>query len=138
TSRVAGIVNLRDGPAAIISQPILKSDNRGPIAGTVIMGRWIDAQELNHLGEVTHLDLNMIPLGSPQASIETVEAATHLSSKSPQYVREIDDEQVGAYHLIEDIYQKPTLILKLTLPRTIYHQGRISLLQYMFLLLAAG
>jgi two-component system cell cycle sensor histidine kinase/response regulator CckA len=138
TSRVAGIVNLRDGPAAIISQPILMSDNRGPIAGMVIMGRWIDAQELNHLGEVTHLDLNLIPLGSPQASNETIEAATHLSAQSPQYVREIDDEQVGAYRLIEDIYKKPTLILKLTLPRTIYHQGSISLLQYMFLLLAAG
>src|SRR3984885_12597448 len=71
SSRAIGIINLRDGPAIISSQPILTSDNRGPIAGTFVVGRWLDGQELDQLGEVTHLDLNVIPLGSAQASTET-------------------------------------------------------------------
>jgi len=137
-SKVMGLINLRDGPAIISSQPILTSDNRGPIAGTFIVGRWLDGQELDQLGEVTHLDLNIIPLGSSQASSETVEAATHLTTASREYIRAIDDENLGAYRLVDDIYGKPTLVLKLTLPRTFYHQGRVSLLQFMFLLLAAG
>jgi sensor domain CHASE-containing protein len=91
-SKVMGLINLRDGPAIISSQPILTSDNRGPIAGTFIVGRWLDGQELDQLGEVTHLDLNIIPLGSSQASSETVEAATHLTTASREYIRAIDDE----------------------------------------------
>jgi two-component system cell cycle sensor histidine kinase/response regulator CckA len=138
SSKAVGLINLRDGPAIISSQPILTSDNHGPIEGTFVVGRWVDGQELDHLGEVTHLDLNLIPLGSSQASQETAEATTHLTGDSRQYIRAIDDENLGAYRLVDDIYGKPTLILKLTLPRTFYHQGRVSLLQFMFLLLAAG
>ena len=138
STRVTGILNLREGPALIASQPILTSDNHSPVAGTIIMGRWLDAQEMDLLGELTHLDVNLIARGSTLESFGTLAAATHLTANSPQYIHETDNEHVGAFRLIDDVYGKPNLILKLNLPRTIYHQGRVSLLQFMFLLLAVG
>jgi sensor domain CHASE-containing protein len=43
-SEVAGIALLNDIPVLIVSVPILKSDDSGPVNGTLIMGQYIDKE----------------------------------------------------------------------------------------------
>ncbi len=45
---------------------------------------------------------------------------------------------LAGYEELKDLYGKPALIIQVLLPRTIYEQGRNSLLQFLFLLLAAA
>src|SRR5271157_2252199 len=47
-----GIVLLPEGPLLISSQPILTSEGKGPVKGTLIIGRYLDS-ELKHLSEMT-------------------------------------------------------------------------------------
>ena len=42
TDIVNGIINLDSGPILIVSQPVLKSDKSGPIAGSMVWGFYID------------------------------------------------------------------------------------------------
>ena len=136
--RTAGIINLEKGPALVVSQPILTSDNRGPIEGAVVMGRWLDAEEIESIGSTAHLDLDFVPLHSSELSSRDSAALIRLSTAFPRLVAPIDSRTIVAYHLLDDVDGKPAGVLKMSMPRDMYQQARISLIQFFVLLLAAA
>jgi PAS domain S-box-containing protein len=64
--------------------------------------------------------------------------ASAISREHRIVTRTFDKESLAAYTTLNDIYGKPALILRILMPRKIYHQGRASLLQFLLLLLAAA
>jgi adenylate cyclase len=58
----AGMVLLPEGPLLVAARPILNSQGEGPIHGTLIMGRYFDAAELEYVGTLTGLPLTSYPL----------------------------------------------------------------------------
>jgi two-component system, cell cycle sensor histidine kinase and response regulator CckA len=136
--RTAGIINLEKGPALVVSQPILTSDNRGPIQGAVVMGRWLDAGEIDSIGATAHLDLDFVPLHSSELSPRDSAALIRLSTAFPRLVAPIDSRTIVAYHLLDDVDGKPAGVLKMSMPRNMYQQARISLIQFFVLLLASA
>jgi sensor domain CHASE-containing protein len=64
-----GIVLLPDGPVLISSYPIVTSEEKGPIRGTLIMGRYLDSKEIKHLAETTHLSLTINQIKYAQANL---------------------------------------------------------------------
>lgn len=137
-SRAIGLLVLANGPALVVSQPILTSDNRGPVEGAVLMGRWLDSQEVGELGEMTHLSLNVAALNSLRTSLKLADITAQLTPDSPELIRPIDAQSMEACRLVNDIDGKPALLLSIDLPRRMYQQGRVSMLQFMVLLLAGG
>jgi PAS domain S-box-containing protein len=131
----SGIVVLSEGPALVVSQPILTSDNRGPVAGTFVMGRWLDAQELSRLSAVTHIDMTVAVLKDRSASAQ---AERHLSEGPEQWIHVLDDHTIAGDQYLDDISGKPAILVTVNIPRTIYQQGRLSLVQFIILLLAAS
>ena len=101
--RTAGIITLDQGPALVVSQPILTSDNRGPIEGAVVMGRWLDAEEVESIGATAHLDLDFVPLHSSELSSRDSAALIRLSTAFPRLVAPIDSRTIVAYHLLDDV-----------------------------------
>ena len=138
TSDVQGILDLPGGPVLVDSRPILTSDSRGPVAGTMIMGRVLDASEIKHLAEMTLMPIEDQSLSSRALSPDFQMAASAITKGRPIFTRALDSESFAAYEQLPDIYGKPVLILRVLLPRTIYDQGHTSLLQFLLLLLAAG
>src|SRR5580692_4776334 len=137
-SRVSGILMLPDGPAIVDSRPILMSDSRGPIAGTVVMGRLLDTNELARLGSVTHLGLIGQRVDQPSLSPDFQKANQEISTTNPVSIQSVGDNSLAAYQRIDDIYGQPALLIQVRLPRTIYEQGRTSQLQFLLLLIAAA
>jgi two-component system, cell cycle sensor histidine kinase and response regulator CckA len=136
--RAAGIIALEYGPALVVSQPILTSDNRGPVEGAVVMGRWLDAQEIDSIGATAHLDLDFVPLHSSDVSSRDTAALLRLSSAFPRLVAPADTRTIIAYHLLNDVDGKPAGVLRMRMPRNMYQQARVSLLQFFVLLLASA
>ena len=137
-SKVAGILDLPDGPALVDSRSILASDATGPIAGTLIMGRLLDAAEIQHLADLTLMPVDAQTLSSATLSPDFRAAAAAISKGSPRFIHPLNSESLAAYQELDDIYGRPTVILRVLLPRTIYEQGHTSLLQFLLLLIAAG
>ena len=52
-SSITGIVLIPEGPMLVASRPILTSEEAGPIRGTLIMGRYFAASEVENLAKVT-------------------------------------------------------------------------------------
>jgi len=137
-SKVAGILDLPDGPALVDSRPILASDATGPIAGTMIMGHLLDAAEIRHLADLTLMPVDAETLSSATLSPDFRAAAAAISKGSPHFIHPLDSQSLAAYQVLDDIYDRPAVIIRVLLPRTIYEQGHTSLVQFLLLLIAAG
>ena len=64
-SAKTGIISLPEGPLLVSALPILTSQEQGPIRGTLLFGRWLDAAEIVRLGQTTHLTLALRRLDDP-------------------------------------------------------------------------
>jgi PAS domain S-box-containing protein len=136
--RVSGILMLPGGPILVDARPILTSEALGPIAGTVVMGRLLDDAEVARLGAMTHIPLVARRLDDPALSPEFKEADRGITLANPIYMHPLNDGSLAAYEKVNDIYGRPVLLTQILLPRTIFEQGRTSMLQFLLLLLAAA
>jgi PAS domain S-box-containing protein len=137
-SRDGGILALPGGPILVTSRPILTSEDKGPIAGTMIMGRVLDAAELSRLGVITQAPLKLESLNGGPLDPDFVEAEKELSRAEPVVVTPISSESLAGYETLKDIYGKPAVMVRVILTRPIYAQGQTSLLQFLLLFLASA
>ena len=137
-SREAGILALQDGPILIDARPILTSDNQGPIAGTMVMGRVLDVPEFSRLGVLTHTPMKAELLNGERLDPDFQSAAGEISHAEPVAITALNDDSLAGYEELKDLYGKPALIIRVSLPRPIHVQGQTSLLQFLLLLLASA
>jgi PAS domain S-box-containing protein len=137
-SRVMGILMLRNGPVLVDSRPVLTSEARGPIAGTLIMGRALDLAEVRQLSEMVRTPLTVQRLDdlNPKADFPLDRSAA--PEQSSVQIRAMDQDSLAAYQELDDIYGRPAIVLRIILQRKIYEQGQTTLLQFSLLLLAAA
>jgi len=131
-SSYAGTIILPEGPMIISSQPILTSEDAGPIRGTLIMGRYLDAAKVNELAEITLLSISIQAFNDPRVPPDFSTARSSLSTASPVFVQPLSEQSIAGYTLIKDIGGHPALILRLDAPRDIYQQGQ-SAISYLIL-----
>jgi signal transduction histidine kinase len=137
-SRIIGFMQLPDGPLLIASQPILTSNYTGPAKGTLIMGRRLDAAEIQRLAETTRLALGFYQPNDPQApaDIHTIQAS--LAAANTPLEQRLNEQTIAGYLLLPDIQGAPNLILRVEEARYIYAQGKTSSLYFALSLLATG
>jgi signal transduction histidine kinase/CheY-like chemotaxis protein len=137
-SKVLGIALLTSGPVLIDSQPILDSQSRGPIRGTYIAGRRLDAAEVARLAGISRLSLTLHRLDETALPSDIESARAVLTASSPTLLRPLNSKDIAGYGLIDDIYGKDDLILRAVMPRKIMEQGQASLFHFLEWLLIAG
>lgn len=135
SDRFKGIVLLPEGPILISSQPILTSTWKGPVRGTLIMGRYLDS-ELKHLSELTQLPLNSSRVNGVNMSSEFAAAQSALSKERPVLIKPLSENSIAGYTLVQDVYADPALILRADMSRDIYRQGQTTnYYHFLFILL---
>ncbi|MEG4279301.1 PAS domain S-box protein [Microcoleus sp. MON1_C1] len=137
-SSLAGILLLPSGPILITSRPIVRTKSTGPIRGTLIFGRNLDAAGIAKLSKITRLPLIVHSVNEPGLPADFQKAREKLSEKKPILVRPLSEESIAGYALIRDIYNQPALLLRVDIPREIYRQGHISLLYLLGSVALAG
>jgi sensor domain CHASE-containing protein len=136
---IKGIMPTEQGPLLIVAEPILTSDGLGPIAGTLMMGRFLNDAAIQRIGDLTKLSI----------AIKTVsEHKTLLNQTSPSnaspglvytefnMVETPKNWQVQT--TIADIFNNPILILQIDTPRDISGQGTKAVEQSLWVLAATG
>lgn len=138
-SSISGLVMLPEGPIMIASRPILNSESRGPIRGTLIMGRYLNDLAIAKLGEQTHVSVKMYRFDDthvPQ-DIQRVRFALRLAEESI-LVLPLNEQTIAGYTVLKDIYGKPALLLRVDTPRLVYQQGQASIRHLLSSLLIVG
>ncbi len=133
-----GIVLLPDGPLLISSHPIVTSEDQGPIRGTLLMGRYLDSREIDHLAETLHLPLSFHRFEDSQSlpDLQTIELA--MLKESPILIKPLNEHSIAGYALLNDMYGEPALVLRADMPREIYKQARASLAYYLYSFIGLG
>ena len=131
-SRYTGTIILPEGPMIISSHPILTSEDEGPIRGTLIMGRYLDAAKVAELAEITLLSITIQKFNEPQIPPDFLAARSSISVASPVFVQPLGEQSIAGYTLIKDIGGSPALMLRVDAPRDIYQQGQ-SAISYLIL-----
>ena len=131
-SSYTGTIVLPEGPMIISSQPILTSEYEGPIRGTLIMGRYLDAAKIDELAEITLLSITIHKFNDPQVPPDFSAAQTSISAASPIFIQPLSEQSIAGYTLIGDISGRPALMLRVDAPRDIYQQGQ-SAISYLIL-----
>jgi len=134
-SSVTGIVLLPECPVLIASRPILTSKVEGPIRGTLIMGRYLDFLEIEHLEKLMRVPITVLRFNDKQLPPDFQTARALLSEEALFVAQPINNDFFGGYALLHDIYGNPALLLKVKTTRTIYHQGKIIISYFAILFL---
>jgi PAS domain S-box-containing protein len=134
----SGILVLASGPELVVSRPVVTTNSEGPIVGTMIMGRALDADEILRLSEMTHLSVGVARLDSATLPKDFRDAANELPDSNSTRVKPLGVDFVAAYRELRDVDGRPAIILRVRMQRVIYQQGQTTLLQFLLLLLAAG
>ncbi len=138
TSKITGILVLPECPTLVASQPILTSQKEGPIAGSLIMGRFLDSEELQELSQVTDLSLDLHGIGESDLPADFELAGSSLSEEQTTLIRVLDKKTIAVYALLNDIYGTPVSVLRIDEPRDIYAQGQHTARYVLYLLLCLG
>src|SRR5665647_1041471 len=64
----SGILMLQEDPILVVSQPVVRSDYTGPPQGVVIMGRYLNKEEISTLAEPTRPGLSFTRTDDPALS----------------------------------------------------------------------
>ena len=116
-SGIKGILMLHAGPYLVASRPILTSQYQGPIRGALIIGRPLCQEEIDELAERTRIPLRIAALENTDLPDEAREGFSQLTADRPVYIQPIDPALSIGYGLILDVFSRPSLIMRLEIPR---------------------
>ncbi len=137
-----GIIMLPDGPMLAVARPILPSDKKGAARGTLIMGRYLDKEEIGQLSRTTNLSIDVRRANDAGLAPGHGSAPEHPRGNAGIFVKHLSDDTVAGYSSLRDIYGTPQLILRVEMHRGLYRQGlasiRYFLLWLLFLALSFG
>lgn len=134
---VTGVVLTGRGPFILASYPILKSDNRGPGRGALIMGKFLDSETLRVIQQQSGVPLEIHELADRALPASATKALAGGTGEGG-FLLESDRKTTTVYYLIRDISGRPVLVMKARMERAIADEGRWAYFVGLMSLLALG
>jgi diguanylate cyclase (GGDEF)-like protein/PAS domain S-box-containing protein len=137
-SKVVGIIALPEGPMIISSRPIVTSKGTGPIRGTFIVGRYLNSDGVDKISKATRALMSAYSINDDRMPTDFKAVRSSLKQNEEILVRHLNQQVVGGYVLINDIYGKPAVLIGVNIPRIIYQQGQSNLRYLTSVLILVG
>lgn len=129
-----GVILLPEGPMLIASSYILTSDGTGEPRGIILFGRFLDDDLIKDIAELIHLNISMYRYDEVHLPSDVFEVKDNFIKKEESfYVNPSSNSSIFGYSILNDIYGKPALIIKMEKTREIYNQGIKTLISFMIL-----
>ncbi|NDY74232.1 diguanylate cyclase domain-containing protein [Desulfobacter hydrogenophilus] len=135
---LAGLAILPENPSFLASAPILTSQRKGPVMGTLIAGRYLNAPEIKRLASLLNLSVAFERLDGPSLSERFKKAKQSLTLENKVAIILLDKNTIGAYSLLTDLTGTPILMLGIDKERRIYFQGKSNMRYLIYSLLITG
>jgi len=124
-----GLMLLPEGPLLIAGRGILPSDRQGPIRGTVVCARWLGDQ-LQQLSTSENLALTLYRADQPPDPLPPRLESLWVGNRQLEAALEITpSSELISWQQLRDLEGKPAAIIRLTQPRLLFQQARMSRLQ---------
>lgn len=130
----SGIISLENMLMIISAQPITTSEGKGPVRGTLIMGRYLDENEIQQLSKKTHMPVSLARYNGSFAARLAREAKRPLTGHDHISTLTVSGDLIEGYALVKDLYGSSSFLIRVEFPRDIYKQGKTSLSYFMIYL----
>ena len=122
-----GVVITPGGVSLISALPILQTDGSGPVRGTIIFSKSLSGELIAKLASQAELKvryerIDQLPAGSGEAKI-----AQTLAGDQQPIIRPESESQILGFGMLDDISDKPGLLVRVREARGIYQQGKKTL-----------
>ncbi|MCX8126774.1 MAG: HAMP domain-containing protein, partial [Dehalococcoidia bacterium] len=125
-SSVAGVLLLPENTLLLVSRPIITSERRGPVAGTLVMARLIDTGPAEELSRLTGLDIGLFRMDTTEIPPDVAEAGRALNAGGQETcIKTFGEGLIAGYTTVKDIYGRPTLVLRLRQEREV-HRAQLA------------
>jgi sensor domain CHASE-containing protein len=132
-----GLLRTDLGPMLLSSRPILTSQDGGPIAGTMVMGQFLDRARMQRLRERTEVEMSWQPV-KPDQQYESPASRT-LNADVPESMQHLTTvESITSFGVLNDLYDQPLLVLEVITPRNLSALGKQTVNAALLFLSLAG
>jgi len=119
------------------SRPIVTSKYTGPIRGTLYLSKKLDSSETRRISDIIHLPFIMHRLDSPLFAQDSTPFKV-LNEGARTVVLPKSKDRISGYTLLRDYRNRPILLLELSIARDLFHQGKITLRNFVIALIIIG
>ena len=135
---VAGIYVTKNGPMFISSRPITKSNDEGPLRGSLIFGRFLNDEFVKTLVDQTKINFQALPVQAGSLPTPLKDIPNRITDESRYVVDSSANNSVYAYTTLPDIMGDAAILIKSQIPKKISEQGYVTVSYAMYLILAIG
>ncbi len=133
-----GILRLSGGAFMVAASPVINGPGGSSRAGTLVIGRSLNDEEVNRLSDLTQLSIEIRPFDLAAQDDGFRAAARSIASGQDSLIDPYAADEMAAYGPVMGIDGKPAAVLRVDMQRKIYGQGQTSIVQFLLLLLATG
>lgn len=140
TDEVRGIIDTPYAPMLVVAKPILTNLRKGPIAGTFILGRFLDNSTISHISKLTKLSIiPSLPKKQQIVPSHLLQIGHRHKGITYSALRKVETQTSWQiYTTLVDLTQKPVLALQIDTSRDISDQGAKAVMQSLWSLAATG
>lgn len=130
----AGLLMLPQGPAIIAMHPILTSTEEGPARGMLVMGRYLDDEQMAILARRTLLNITVYNFGDEADGTNPLIQAAGSVNDYPDVSVSGDRQSLSVVFPLNTLSGEPALLVRIDLARGAYNAGYSAMLSYLAIL----
>ncbi|MCX7048919.1 MAG: response regulator [Candidatus Sumerlaeota bacterium] len=136
--RLKGLVMTRQGLMIVASRFIEAGQQGKAVRGMVILGKALNKECLAAISRQASVAFDAWTLDDPRLPPDARAAAARLTAQAAAKVVRHDPDSLWAYAALDDVADKPILLLRGDIPRTITSRGNVVILFALFSILTSG
>lgn len=137
-SERSGIIQTSFGPMLVASLPILTTDASGPVGGSLVMGKFLDAMTLAHLRDQTKVNFSLTQLAGSRLTDRQQQAMTAITAEDPIRVDAARSDYLTVDTVLHDTRGEAALLVHVEMPKRITAVGQQAIVWALGSLLAVG
>jgi PAS domain S-box-containing protein len=130
---ISGILLTPEGPMVIAAVPILRSDNTGPVQGTLIMGRYLEYGPLRRINDMTGFTVTFDRQGKAVSGTGPPGGSGNLQGEENLILVADNETTITGYSTVQDLAGKD-LVVGVSTGRDLYRIGITNITTYLILL----
>lgn len=131
---ITGVLSLPEGHLELVSLPVSNSIGDGPMNGYLIWGRYLTENVVSRFSGITGTNISLLPF----SAVEFSNLQKTALANDPFFVQPVNEDRVAGYGLVNDVYGKPSLVVRAEVPRLIYGQGKANLSYFLIALMVVA
>ena len=135
---IEGVIHTEGGPMLVASQPIITSENTGPVKGAFIMGVFLNEDVVEMLAEQTEVDFRLWPIQKAGIGPDDRKILDEITEENPYPVREQGADMLKVFASFRDIQGNTALLMQANIAKDITARGSAAVRFAVISIVAAG